>query len=72
MSTTMQTAGGPTLAVRFTRGWQNYMAGDVATFPEAMARQLVDAGRAQRVNIARGEPPPGAELVFRTTAKVNK
>lgn len=56
---TPRRSGGDTLSVRFLRTWQTYMAGDVATFPEHMARGLVARRVAEPVNWAKpGETPP--------------
>jgi hypothetical protein len=70
------TTGGVMLAVRFTRPFQVYMPGDVASFPEAMARQIVAGGAATRVNIGRGPAPEGGRYAFRYPvdlhAQVNK
>lgn len=63
---------GRRLAVRFLRRWQNYFAGDVATFPARMSAGLVDRGIAERVNIARvpeTEIPEGAALSLRMPAE---
>lgn len=54
------------LSVRFIDRWQNYFAGDVATFPARMAATLVARGKAERVNIAFSEnPPQGAQWAMR-------
>jgi hypothetical protein len=37
--------------VRFIRTFQMYMAGDCAVFPAAMARRLIAAGRAERIEV---------------------
>lgn len=59
-------ATGSHLAVRFLRRWQNYFAGDVATFPARMAGALVDREIAERVNIKNSaELPEGAVLAMR-------
>lgn len=64
-----QTPSGMTHAVRFVRTWQTYMPGDVATFPVAIARRLVAAGRGERVNIMVEDEehpaPPDAEWATR-------
>lgn len=53
------------LAVRFTRSWQSYFPGDVATFPPRMAAGLVSRRFAQPVHISFDKPPPGAPLAMR-------
>jgi hypothetical protein len=55
------------LTVRFTSRWQNYYAGDVATFPARMAATLVARAKAERVNIAPLDttPPEGAQWATR-------
>jgi hypothetical protein len=65
-------AGGQQLAVEFVRsGFQCYMAGDVATFPEAMARGLVRTGHAAPVNVRTDGPlPEGGRLAMRYPVEV--
>jgi|HubBroStandDraft_3_1064219.scaffolds.fasta_scaffold00005_43 hypothetical protein len=47
------------LAVRFVKTWNSYMAGDVATFPPAIARRLVARRYAEAINpAAPGTLPP--------------
>jgi hypothetical protein len=64
-----QAISGVTHAVRFVRTWQSYMPGDVATFPVAIARRLVAAGRGERVNVMvedeNNPAPPDAEWATR-------
>ena len=59
---------GPRLAVRFLVQWQNYFRGDVACFPNRMARALVNRHKAEPVNIAPAdvEPPEGAQWTIRS------
>jgi hypothetical protein len=54
------------LAVRFVSRWQNYFAGDVATFPARMAASLVSRGKAEAVNIAPADATPPAGAVWAT------
>lgn len=54
----LRVGGGPTFAIRFTRIFQNYYPGDVATFPQHMARQLVAARRAEPVDVIADGPVP--------------
>jgi hypothetical protein len=53
------------LAVRFTRQWQQYYPGDVATFPARMATGLVSRRFAQRVDILDGPAPSPGLLAMR-------
>jgi hypothetical protein len=66
---TRQREAGVAYAVRFVRTFQMYMAGDVATFPAAIARRLVAAGRAERVNLMEDDDehpaPEDAEWALR-------
>ena len=48
-----------THAVRFTKSWSNYIAGDVATFPIAQARELVGNRVAEPVQQVHPPRPPG-------------
>lgn len=53
------------LAVRFTRQWQQYYPGDVATFPARMSAGLVTRQMAQRVDIIDGQAPEARLLAMR-------
>jgi hypothetical protein len=55
------------LTVRFLSRWQNYYAGDVASFPARMAATLVARQKAERVNIAPRDatPPENPEWALR-------
>lgn len=57
-SDVLRVSGGPTYAVRFVRTFQSYYPGDVATFPQDMARRLVAARRAEPVNVIPDGPVP--------------
>lgn len=61
------TNAGPRLAVRFRSRWSNYFRGDVASFPNRMARALVDRQIAEPVNIAEAgaTAPEGCEWTIR-------
>ena len=51
----------PSVSIKFGREWGNHQAGAVVSFPEGMARHLVDSGLATFEAAPAVEPEPVVE-----------
>lgn len=51
----------PSLSIKFSREWGDHQAGAVVSFPEGMARHLVDCGLATFDATPAVEPEPVVE-----------
>jgi len=62
----------PSLLIKFRSEWGDHQAGAVVSFPEGMARHLVDCGLAVFVEAAPVEPAPAERADARPAKNVQR
>jgi hypothetical protein len=62
----------PSASIKFRAEWGDHAAGAVVSFPEAMARHLVDCGLASFVEAAPVEPAPAERADARPAKNVQR